>query len=127
MVVVNEVQPQERAEKAIAEVLQVIEDAVATASAIYPREGVIRGPGMYFDFCAIAMRKARGNALIAPNAFAGNLVQLRHCLKEAVSYTRGRYSFNQDIVNAANAIGEAVDSALVEIRLARKEARQVTG
>ena len=66
-----------RADAAILQVLEEIDRALNTALAVYPHQEVIIGPGMYFDFCAIAMRNARRNVLSDPKLFAGNLVSLQ--------------------------------------------------
>ena len=119
---------EEKADAAIVQVLAVIDQALATAMTVYPYDGVIRGPGMFFDFCAMSMRTAKKNVLADPSAFSGNLVRARHCLKDVVKDERMRNRRpNQEIVEAADAVGSAMDTALVEIRLARKEARQGKG
>lgn len=116
-----------RADAAILQVLEEIDRALNTALAVYPHQGVIIGPGMYFDFCAIAMRNARRNVLSDPKLFAGNLVRARHCLKEAVKPApRGNRPVNQDILDSANAVNSAINTALVEIRSVRKEIHKVT-
>ena len=116
-----------RADTAVLQVLEEIDRALNTAVAIYPHYGVIRGPGMFFDFCAIAMRRARGQVLSDPKLFTGSLVRARHCLKEAERPARkGDGPVNQEILDAANAVNAAIDTALVEIRSVRKELRKVT-
>ena len=116
-----------RADAAVLQVLEEIDRALDAALAIYQRQGVTAGPGMYFDFCAIAMRKARKNVLSDPKLFAGNLVRARHCLKEAVKPApRGNRPANQDILDSANAVNTAIDTALSEIQSVRKELRKGT-
>ena len=116
-----------RADAAVLQVLEEIDRALNTALAVYPHQGVITGPGMFFDFCAIAMRNARKNVLANPQLFTGNLVRARHCLKEAVKPNPGgRSSVNQEIVDSANTVNSAIDTALAEIRSVRKEIRRVT-